>query len=250
MSTYKEVTDSVKWHWMMDYCRRRRIPPANPEVWALAEKKWDESQRPAGDTSMNPTHKSRYVKPPFRGQKGRCCWCGALVLAKGRRTWCSQKCVDEYLLVSSPGYIRKAVHRRDKGICAICGINCTAAYRRWQESTKEVSRLAYRLINMHRQNVDFVNGKPVLRERRSATIRESKTFVLQMIKKYAPGNWTPGRSTGWDADHIVPVAEGGGQCDLANIRTLCHPCHKTVTARLAARLTEARRVSKQQSLIN
>jgi len=25
----------------------------------------------------------------------------------------------------------------------------------------------------------------------------------------------------WDADHIVPVAEGGGECDLANMRTLC-----------------------------
>jgi len=50
-----------------------------------------------------------------------------------------------------------------------------------------------------------------------------------------PGNWTPGRSSGWDADHIVPVCEGGGQCGLDNYRTLCHPCHKRVTRELAAR---------------
>jgi 5-methylcytosine-specific restriction endonuclease McrA len=30
----------------------------------------------------------------------------------------------------------------------------------------------------------------------------------------------------WDADHIVPVAEGGGECDLTNMRTLCIACHR------------------------
>ena len=33
----------------------------------------------------------------------------------------------------------------------------------------------------------------------------------------------------WDADHIIPVKEGGGQCGLENIRTLCFVCHKEVT---------------------
>ncbi len=30
----------------------------------------------------------------------------------------------------------------------------------------------------------------------------------------------------WDADHIVPVAAGGGECGLENMRTLCLKCHK------------------------
>jgi 5-methylcytosine-specific restriction endonuclease McrA len=34
----------------------------------------------------------------------------------------------------------------------------------------------------------------------------------------------------WEADHIVPVAEGGGACGLENYRTLCVPCHKEITA--------------------
>jgi hypothetical protein len=34
----------------------------------------------------------------------------------------------------------------------------------------------------------------------------------------------------------VPVAEGGGQCDLANMRTLCLKCHKEATADLRTRL--------------
>ena len=33
----------------------------------------------------------------------------------------------------------------------------------------------------------------------------------------------------WDADHIVCVKGGGGQCGLDNIRTLCIECHKKKT---------------------
>lgn len=40
----------------------------------------------------------------------------------------------------------------------------------------------------------------------------------------------------WDADHIIPVAEGGGQCDLSNMRTLCLKCHRRATNALRARL--------------
>jgi 5-methylcytosine-specific restriction endonuclease McrA len=44
------------------------------------------------------------------------------------------------------------------------------------------------------------------------------------------------RKTLWDADHKVPVAEGGGECDLDNMRTLCLLCHRKVTAELRLRL--------------
>ncbi len=45
-----------------------------------------------------------------------------------------------------------------------------------------------------------------------------------------------GRKSLWDADHIVPVAEGGGECDLSNMRTLCLKCHRTRTEELRERL--------------
>jgi 5-methylcytosine-specific restriction endonuclease McrA len=44
-----------------------------------------------------------------------------------------------------------------------------------------------------------------------------------------------GRRNLWDADHIVPVVEGGGECDLSNMRTLCLRCHKAATAELQKR---------------
>src|SRR5262245_27012807 len=39
----------------------------------------------------------------------------------------------------------------------------------------------------------------------------------------------------WNADHIVAVVEGGGECDLANMRTLCIPCHRQATRNLMDR---------------
>jgi 5-methylcytosine-specific restriction enzyme A len=44
------------------------------------------------------------------------------------------------------------------------------------------------------------------------------------------------RRSFWDADHIIPVVEGGGECDLSNLRTLCLWCHIDETARLRKRL--------------
>lgn len=48
-----------------------------------------------------------------------------------------------------------------------------------------------------------------------------------------------GRKTLWDADHIIPVVEGGGECDLSNMRTLCLKCHRARTAELGERLRKA-----------
>jgi 5-methylcytosine-specific restriction protein A len=49
----------------------------------------------------------------------------------------------------------------------------------------------------------------------------------------------------WDADHVTAVSEGGGECDLENIRTLCLRCHSLATRALR----ERRARSKSQSAI-
>ncbi|MDE1160317.1 MAG: HNH endonuclease signature motif containing protein [Acidobacteriaceae bacterium] len=51
----------------------------------------------------------------------------------------------------------------------------------------------------------------------------------------------------WDADHILPVAEGGGECDLENLRTLCLPCHREATAELRLRLSKRQRSPSVES---
>ena len=62
------------------------------------------------------------------------------------------------------------------------------------------------------------------------------TDINKTLKRHGQLNAAPdGRMppTTWQADHIVPVCRGGGQCGLENLQTLCSPCHKEETSRLA-----------------
>ena len=132
-----------------------------------------------------------------KGSNGRnlCRWCN-LEVPKGRLTFCSAWCVEEWRLRSDPGYLREKVLERDRGICAACGIDCLHA-------ALQLKRL-----------------------RGAARLKALLHWGLR----------AGSRKSLWDADHIVPVVEGGGECDLQNIRTLCLKCHRTVTAELRARL--------------
>src|SRR5436309_4891991 len=126
-----------------------------------------------------------------RGENGRglCRWCN-LEVPVGRRTFCSDWCVEEWRLRTNPGYLRERVFERDRGICAICGLDCVTALN-------HLKRL-----------------------RGTARLRARQDWKLGIRKSL------------WDADHITPVAEGGGECDLSNIRTLCLRCHRACTAEL------------------
>jgi 5-methylcytosine-specific restriction endonuclease McrA len=56
------------------------------------------------------------------------------------------------------------------------------------------------------------------------------------------GPWATINYRYWEADHIVPVCDGGGVCGLDNYRTLCVRCHKADTARLAGSRANNRRI--------
>ncbi len=132
-----------------------------------------------------------------RGETGRTlCRWCGTEVAKGRRTFCSDACVHHWKLRSNPGYLREHVFARDKGVCGQCGVD-TVALRR------------------DMRKLDLAARRKFLKEWR-----------LQ----------DGSRKSLWDADHVVPVAEGGGQCDLSNMRTLCLKCHREATAALRVRL--------------
>ena len=126
-----------------------------------------------------------------------CRWCDLEILAKRRRTFCSDYCVHQWRLRTDPGYLRDQVFARDRGICAVCHIDTIAAFNALKRARGPARAAGLRLYGM-----------------RSITARRSL----------------------WDADHIRPVAEGGGQCDLDNLRTLCLLCHREATAQLRTRL--------------
>jgi 5-methylcytosine-specific restriction protein A len=128
--------------------------------------------------------------------KPLCRWCRNEVTAKRRRTFCSDDCVHAWKLRTDPAYLRDKVFERDKGVCAQCGVD-TVALRR------------------DMRKLDYAARRQFLKQWR---LREGSRKSL------------------WDADHVVPVAEGGGQCDLSNMRTLCLLCHREATAALRKRL--------------
>jgi 5-methylcytosine-specific restriction enzyme A len=112
-----------------------------------------------------------------------------LEVSPPRRTFCSDYCVHEWRLRTDPGYLRDRLLQRDRGICALCKTDTVAAWT-WLRKMR--------------------GGK------RTLALREWGLKTLS-------------RKSLWDADHIVPVADGGGECDLANMRTLCLKCHRKVT---------------------
>ena len=66
-------------------------------------------------------------------------------------------------------------------------------------------------------------------------LRKDKRKLDWAARRRFENEWG-GRRHLWDADHIVPVAEGGGECELSNMRTLCLKCHLEATAELRRRL--------------
>lgn len=80
-----------------------------------------------------PTPARRLACPPRRpgrGPNGRafCRWCGTEV-PKGRQTWCSDQCVTDYRVRSDPGFARAQVLKRDRGVCAECGLDTVVLER-------------------------------------------------------------------------------------------------------------------------
>jgi 5-methylcytosine-specific restriction enzyme A len=126
---------------------------------------------------------------------------------KGRRTFCD---VDDWATRYSPTPMRQRVFRRDHGVCARCGIDTTALGR--------VLKAEWHRIKQARSEQE---------RRERAEFRHRYRWFF--------------RCTSWDADHIVPVAEGGGECTMANIRTLCVPCHQHVTKEQARNRASHRR---------
>lgn len=152
------------------------------------------------------------MPPARRGPNGErlCRWCGAPV-PKGRLYWCSDECVEDYRLRSDPAYLRRKVFERDRGVCARCG--------------KDTSSLAREIQRLWRQ----AWGGPQADEARARL----KELGFEWCRGPAPHLW--------EAHHVIPVADGGGECDLSNIETLCRPCHRAVTAEWRRRKAEERR---------
>lgn len=178
--------------------------------------------------------------PPFdarhysdwRGPEGRraCRWCGVEV-PKGRKAWCSDACVQSYCDTFWPT-LRRAVLERDRGVCRICGTDVVALVRRLHEIAGRllVERSGSTVVRFGTVQVR-ASLWHIVRDAAMAELGETRAWPRNINR-----DW-------WEADHIVPVCEGGAD-QLDNLRLLCVPCHKAETATLAGRLARVRRERK------
>lgn len=145
-----------------------------------------------------------------KGPNGRnlCRQCHEEV-GKGRRTFCSDECVHQWRITTDIGYARGLVYKRDKGVCSICGLDTVALQKQFLAELKD----------RQQQRIPWTQWK------------QERLKELQIPCHRTSGDW-------WDMDHTLPVAEGGGEATLDNLRTLCVPCHHKVTAELRARLKQ------------
>jgi len=143
---------------------------------------------------------------PLRKHHTICRWCGGPL--SGRRTsWCSEDCWATYFIQINP---RVYVSRRDNGVCARCKLD---------------TRLLKRVLLLA-----------------SRSLRDTESPVRMWSWSAVLKDWLgmPRGRSFWDADHIVPLSQGGDH-HPRNLQTLCVPCHKLKSAEDAARAAKRRR---------
>lgn len=139
-----------------------------------------------------------------RGPNGfrLCRWCKREV-SPPRKTFCSDACVHEWKLRSSGKYLRENVYRRDLGRCNSCKVDT-----RLQKIALEDSLSACSYDEKHLEYSALIASLVLTRS-------EAKKSL-------------------WQADHVKPVEDGGGECGIENMQTLCIACHKKKTGRQAS----------------
>lgn len=180
---------------------------------------------------MNKT--SRYINLPYpKGEDGKplCRWCKGAVPA-GRFSWCGPACVDDYKDRYDAVHQRRQVEKRDKGVCASCQLD-TEAFR------VELKRLYHAAVPEDRYIHATLMGKQSscleFLARHGMSIRDVK-FNHRGLGGF------------WQADHTIPVIEGGGGTHWNDLRTLCSACHRRETKALAARRAQQRKDKKNES---
>jgi hypothetical protein len=158
---------------------------------------------------------ARWLRRLMGRQKGQCTWCGGLV-PRGRRSWCSDRCVESFRRQCDPQWTARRIGwwlaggRWRRLHCEGCGRDVMA----------RTSAIAW-LTRRSRAAQD--NGRAIGPNHRVNLIDRSG------VRRIARGQW--------ELDHILPVAEGGGCCGPEGLRVLCVTCHARETAALRARLS-------------
>ncbi|XP_027368431.1 DNA annealing helicase and endonuclease ZRANB3 [Abrus precatorius] len=139
--------------------------------------------------------------------------------------FCNLVCYEEYRMRTSNRFVRQELFQIEHGVCTNCHLDCH----------KLVEHIRPLSLERRREYIDKV----------APQIANRKNMLEKLVNDPTEGN-------AWHADHIVPVYQGGGECKLENMRTLCVACHYDVTAAQCAerRITRANARKQLKVLMN
>jgi HNH endonuclease len=162
--------------------------------------------------------------------KGKACaWCSSdLTQAQriAKAVYCSQECAETGRLRRggwASTAIRSAMFALEGGVCQKCNINAHAFY-------EQITAL---------EPAERLNRYQSAKWRMPASNKAYQSMVNE-----------PKEGDFWQVDHKVAVAEGGGNCGLENLRTLCVPCHRDETEKLRVRLRLASPSKQNENTTN
>ncbi|KAL4618025.1 DNA annealing helicase and endonuclease ZRANB3-like [Arapaima gigas] len=119
--------------------------------------------------------------------------------------FCQQRCQEEFQVRSSQAYMRARVLEVEQGVCQHCGLQAHQLFQRIRDAPPTCRK-------------EMLEG----------------TWLAQLpLKQLNDMIRSPSEGQFWQVDHIRPVYQGGGQCSLDNLQTLCTVCHRQRTAQQA-----------------
>jgi superfamily II DNA or RNA helicase/5-methylcytosine-specific restriction endonuclease McrA len=161
----------------------------------------------SSSSSSSSTSSSTSSSSSSAPAKSCCVQCGNTDIDLLPSGTCSWKCHQELAAKLSGSSIRRQLFELEKGVCVLCKRDMHALYQR------------------------FIRLQP------SDRVQECMTIKMKLHETLLQ---SPNEGMFWQADHVLPVSEGGGECTMENIRTLCTGCHQKETAALRRRLRDAK----------
>lgn len=201
------------------------------------------------------TAEHRQQRPRFTTE-GLCRWCGKAV-PSGRKSWCSEACVEDFKVRNHPQALRAHLLARDGGVCHDCGLEAhllrvavvwllQAIHPSSWRAYLDERGLSWLRVKTDRWKVRAWIETPTPESEyhascvRMAWLAEAEAHGLGKFPSRT--RWMSEECVGhtWEADHDTPLADGGDHGPAAVV-TRCVPCHKAKTKAEAKRRAENRR---------
>lgn len=151
--------------------------------------------------------------------------------------FCGGQCREDFFVKKSSSSLRYVVRSADDGVCNSCHIDCEKLCSELLSVSCSASSGARAASWSSTRSDSVLEARRRIVERYHPLLMQFPRLVERLVRQPLPGHL-------WHADHILPVSQGGGECTIENIQTLCVACHQLKTQEDMKRLKKKRRQTK------